>query len=86
MYRLHFSLNGPYNRGIISGNMQCPDCQGERFAIRNLNGFELLMFWMTRKRKYLCMACGLTLRAPDRRKTPRIIPSPLDNGRYRILG
>ena len=65
--------------------MCCPDCESERFAIRNLNGFEILMFWMTNKRKYLCMSCGLTLRATDRRKTPREVPSAFDNGRYQVL-
>jgi len=52
--------------------MKCPRCDSDHLMIRQRTGFEkLVMMHLTRKRKYICLDCGHSFRAPDRRRVPR---------------
>lgn len=51
--------------------MGCPMCRSQYLVIRQRVGWEWLMLHFTDKRKYHCIGCGHSFRAPDRRKNPR---------------
>jgi hypothetical protein len=51
--------------------MGCPQCRSEYLVIRQKTGLEWLILQFTKLRKYHCVQCGHSFRAPDRRKTPR---------------
>ncbi|HWF09151.1 MAG TPA: hypothetical protein VG297_11850 [Bryobacteraceae bacterium] len=51
--------------------MSCPLCRSQYLVIRQRVGWEWLVLHFTDKRKYHCIGCGHSFRAPDRRKTPR---------------
>ncbi len=56
--------------------LTCPDCHSESLTIKRLRGWELVMVFLSDRRKYGCKACGLWFRARDRRRTPRPEGSP----------
>jgi DNA-directed RNA polymerase subunit RPC12/RpoP len=49
----------------------CPKCGSNYLVIRQRVGLELLLMRFTDKRKYMCLGCKTTFRAPDRRRAPR---------------
>ena len=49
----------------------CPKCGSNYLTVRQRVGFEEIMMRFTAKRKYKCMGCHTSFRAPDRRKVPR---------------
>lgn len=51
--------------------MMCPKCRSTILRIRRVTGIERVLSFLTRKRKYLCPACGCEFRGPDRRMLPR---------------
>jgi DNA-directed RNA polymerase subunit RPC12/RpoP len=51
--------------------MGCPYCRSEYLVIRQRTGWEWVVLLFTTTRKYYCVACGQSFRAPDRRKVPR---------------
>ena len=54
----------------------CPRCQSNALMVRDASGWERIAIWFTGKRKYRCLLCYTSFRAPDRRKNPRakIVP------------
>jgi len=51
--------------------MGCPMCRSQYLVIRRRVGWEWVVLHFTSKRKYHCIGCGHSFRAPDRRKKPR---------------
>jgi|HubBroStandDraft_5_1064220.scaffolds.fasta_scaffold886405_2 hypothetical protein len=51
--------------------MCCPKCYNDHLLIRRRNGMERVMMYLTSKRKYVCMSCAHSFRAPDRRRASR---------------
>ena len=56
--------------------MPCPKCASDRLSIRNVNGFERVIHFLTGMRKYRCRECNFAFRTPDRRRFPRESASP----------
>jgi hypothetical protein len=59
-------------------------CGSDQLATRAVTGFEKFMMFLTKKRKYMCLACKRKFRAPDRRRFPREVKpgyEPLTNPR-----
>src|SRR5579863_10379129 len=49
----------------------CRHCCCDHLWIKQAAGFERLLIFFTRRRKYLCQRCGKVFRAPDRRRSNR---------------
>jgi hypothetical protein len=49
----------------------CPKCSNDHLLIRRRTGFERVVMWFTVQRKYMCMSCTHSFRAPDRRRISR---------------
>lgn len=54
--------------------MPCPQCRSSRLKIRQLEGLERIIVFVTKLRKYRCRDCDFSFRAPDRRQLPRENP------------
>ncbi len=51
--------------------MGCPFCRSEFLVIRQKTGWEWFVLHFTELRKYKCIGCGRSFRAPDRRRKAR---------------
>jgi hypothetical protein len=49
----------------------CIRCRSASLKIKRATGIEGFMVLLTQQRKFLCMDCGCTFRAPERRHVPR---------------
>jgi hypothetical protein len=49
----------------------CPKCSNDHLLVRRRNGWERVMMLFTVQRKYMCMSCTHSFRAPDRRRVRR---------------
>jgi len=56
--------------------MACPLCRSQYLIIRQRVGWEWVMMHFTDKRKYHCIGCGHSFRAPDRRRASRAPGQP----------
>lgn len=50
---------------------QCPRCRSEHLGIKQVEGVERLMVFLTKLRMYRCRDCYFDFRAPDRRQQAR---------------